>query len=110
MPLDHLVRNSLKVPGSLADLVGPDGHLDHVVLTHGAQGLCRGIVGRRPILQEADRLLSGGQGVHHEAEGGRLTLWLLPAPALTLVQRQVPDKRQAVSRVRCQAQFIRYLT
>ena len=69
MPLDHLVRNSLKVPGSLADLVGPDGHLDHVVLTHGTQGLGARIVGSRPVLKEADRLLAGRQGVHHEAGG-----------------------------------------
>ena len=69
MPLDHLVRNSLKVPGSLADLVRPDGHLDHVVLTHGTQGLGARVVGGRPVLEEADRLLAGRQGVHHEAGG-----------------------------------------
>ena len=93
MTLNHLVWDPLKVPGPLADLVRPDGHLDHVVLAHGSQGLGCRIVRRCPILQEAHRLLPGGQGVHHEAEGGCLTLGLLPAPALTLVQRQVPDTR-----------------
>ena len=91
MTLNHLVWDPLKVPGPLADFVRPDGHLDHVVLAHGAQGLGGRIVCRGAILQEAHRLLPGGQGVHHEAEGGGLALGLLPAPALTLVQGQIPD-------------------
>ena len=33
--LQHLVGHPLKVPGSLAHPVRPDGHLDHVVLAHG---------------------------------------------------------------------------
>lgn len=93
MTLNHLVWDPLKVPGPLADFVRPDGHLDHVVLAHRAQRLGCWIIGRGPILQEAHSLLPGGQGVHHEAEGGCLALWLLSAPALTLVQRQVPDTR-----------------
>ena len=107
--LDHLVRDTLEVPRPLADAVRPHRHLDHVVLAHGAQRLGRGVVGGSGVLQEADGLLpprcilildiqdiscihlSGGEGVDHEAEGGGLALWLLPAPALALVQRQVAD-------------------
>ena len=91
MPLNHLVGDPLEVPGPLADPVRPDGHLDHVVLADCSQGLRCGVVGCGPILQQTDCLLSRGQGVHHEAEGGGLALGLLPAPALTLVQGQVPD-------------------
>ena len=68
MALYHLVRDSLKVPGSLADLVRPDGHLDHVVLAHSPQRLGGRVVGCRPILQETNRLLPGSERVHHEAE------------------------------------------
>ena len=95
MALDHLIGDSLEVPGPLADPVRPDGELDHVVLADGAQGLRCRVVCRGPVLQEAHSLLSRGQGVHHEAEGGGLTFWLLPTPSLTLVQRQVPDTSQS---------------
>ena len=91
MALNHLVGDPLKVPGPLADLVRSDGHLDHVVLAHSSQRLRCWVVGRCPILQQTHCLLSRGQGVHHEAEGGCLALRLLSAPALTLVQGQVPD-------------------
>ena len=70
MTLDHLVGNPLKVPGPLADPVGPDGHLDHVVLADGPQRLGGGVVGGGPVLEEADGLLARGEGVHHEAGEG----------------------------------------
>lgn len=89
--LDHLVGDPLKVPRPLAHLVRPDGHLDHVVLTDGSHGLGCGVVGSSSILKQTHGLLSWGQGVDDEAEGGRHTLRLLSTPSLTLVQRQVPD-------------------
>ena len=67
MALYHLVRDSLKVPGSLADLVRPDGHLDHVVLAHCPQWLGRRVVGGSSVLEQADCFLSWSQGVHHKA-------------------------------------------
>ena len=67
MTPDHLVWDPLEVPGSLADLVRPDGHLDHVVLAHRPQWLGCRVVGGSPVLQQTNRLLAGSQRVHHKA-------------------------------------------
>ena len=67
MTVDHLVGNPLEVPGPLADLVRPDGHLDHVVLAHCPQWLGGRVVSGSSVLQQTNRLLAGSQRVHHKA-------------------------------------------
>lgn len=65
--------------------------------------LCRGIRRRRLVLQLAQGVLHRRQRIYDERERSRLTLGLLAAPALTLVQGQVPHavvRRSAVIVVR----------
>lgn len=52
--------------------------------------LCRWIRRRRLVLQLAQGVLHRRQRIYDERERSRLTLGLLAAPALTLVQGQVP--------------------
>lgn len=65
--------------------------------------LCRGIRRRCLVLQLAQGVLHRRQRIYDERERSRLTLGLLAAPALTLVQGQVPHavvRRPAVIVVR----------
>ena len=70
MAIDHLVRNPLEVPGSLAHPVRPDGHLDHVILTDSPQWLGGRVVGGSSVLEQTDCLLSWSERVHHKARDG----------------------------------------
>ena len=81
-------------------LTWSDAHLDHVVLVEGPERRGRGVDGLGPVLEQADRLLPARvERVDRKAEAGRLALGLLPAPALALVQAQVPDGVVGLARV-----------
>lgn len=80
-------------------LTWSDLKLRHVVHVGGSLRLCRGIRRRRLVLQLAQGVLHRRQRIYDERERSRLTLGLLAAPALTLVQGQVPHavvRRSAV--------------
>lgn len=84
-------------------LTWSDLKLRHVVHVGGPLRLCRGIRRRRLVLQLAQGILHRRQRIYDERERSRLTLGLLAAPALTLVQGQVPHavvRRSAVIVVR----------
>lgn len=84
-------------------LTWSDLKLRHVVHVGGPLRLCRGIRRRRLVLQLAQGVLHRRQRIYDERERSRLTLGLLAAPALTLVQGQVPHavvRRSAVIVVR----------
>lgn len=83
----------------VCSLTWSDLKLRHVVHVGGSLRLCRGIRRRRLVLQLAQGVLHRRQRIYDERERSRLTLGLLAAPALTLVQGQVPHavvRRSAV--------------
>lgn len=62
----------------------------HVIHVGGSLGLRGRIRGGSFVLQLAEGVLHRRQRIDDERERGRLTLRLLAAPSLALVQRQIP--------------------